>query len=510
MMKNVLKKRGTVISVALAGLLAFPACQPTPDREAIAQKEDINEVVEQYADTSVGGGESNLPESGSIAEKKDEIESQDGMRETKDLSMALGRELGVPEAVSFEVSVPGVGDGTTTVTANEARIILPDTDALGAAVVRRNDFAQEQIKAIGDKFFDGRTPYEQMPDTKEDYFEQLELINKQYNDYLSQGMTEEELAGMKEQMDYVQQMIDISPAEADVVLEPVDYQWQPMSVPGLESIYAQNNEDGMNYVLSAQKEASFFHLSVSRNSVQNQGQKQLSVLESVIMLGQGAESDWEETVNKAFENNLCNYTPDEAASLCIEYLEDFGFDTKGLVISDIKPMVWYDYTNNVLGDGIEGYSVTLSHGVNGVGQTDAANSIAYVPDGGKVTYDYEKLTMTVDNFGVAQLIWSNPMVMGETLAEKVTLLPFDQILERITEHVTLAYENYIMDERLRNGESLDVDRITLGMMRIQNEDSETEYTLIPVWDVFSSQLGTYSLVTINAMDGSIISRENGY
>ena len=89
-------------------------------------------------------------------------------------------------------------------------------------------------------------------------------------------------------------------------------------------------------------------------------------------------------------------------------------------------------------------------------------------------------------------------------------MPFDQVLEIITGHVTLAYENYAMDERLRDGESLTVDRITLGMMRVQNENNENDFTLIPVWDVFSTQLGDYSLVTVNAMDGSIITRENGY
>ena len=56
--------------------------------------------------------------------------------------------------------------------------------------------------------------------------------------------------------------------------------------------------------------------------------------------------------------------------------------------------------------------------------------------------------------------------------------------------------------------------MTFGMMRVQNPDSEEEYTLIPVWDVFAynpdDTLGTRSLMTINAMDGSIISRNTGY
>ena len=191
-------------------------------------------------------------------------------------------------------------------------------------------------------------------------------------------------------------------------------------------------------------------------------------------------------------------------------MENLGISIDGLEVSAVDPLVWYDYMDNSVEDGVEGYEIYFSHGVNHVPQTRTTNSIAYVPDGGKVTYDYERLYMRVEDAGVTFLFWQNPMTMGETLAQKVELLPFDQVLEIITGHVTLAYENYAMDERLRDGESLTVDRITLGMMRVQNENNENDFTLIPVWDVFSTQLGDYSLVTVNAMDGSIITRENGY
>ena len=57
-------------------------------------------------------------------------------------------------------------------------------------------------------------------------------------------------------------------------------------------------------------------------------------------------------------------------------------------------------------------------------------------------------------------------------------------------------------------------KIVFGMMRVQNPDSDGEYTLVPVWDVFAylsdGTLSASSMMTINAMDGSIISRNTGY
>ena len=65
------------------------------------------------------------------------------------------------------------------------------------------------------------------------------------------------------------------------------------------------------------------------------------------------------------------------------------------------------------------------------------------------------------------------------------------------------------------GENVEIGKITLGLMRIQNKDDEDNYTLIPVWDVFekntlNGQIDTMSMMTINAMDGSVIDRTVGY
>lgn len=518
-------------AAVLAGLIAA-GCQPTPDEEVIHQKEDINKVVEKYADSgealegggeageSSGGNAENGGEagegSGGNAHGGEALEGSETMDEgDSERAKKLREALNAPETASFEVEIPNVGDGNTKVSAVDVPVLLPDADKLGAAIVSRADLSAEQVRVIGEKFFDGRTAYAYAPDSKEDYLKQIESANEAYNNYLEQGMTKDELVGLEMQIASLKEMMDAAPAEADIVLEPITYEWAAYSgVNGLESISGQNNEDGMSYNISAQREASFFMLSASRNTIPDQGQQVLSAKSNIEQMVQNSSQGVSlDDIEEIFSKNKCAYTKEEAVSLCMDTLCDFGISTEGLVAAKIEPLVWYNYDTGEAGDGVEGYQVYFTHGVGNVGQTLASNTIAYTGGGsleGRIAYDYEDMYFTVDNSGIAVFFWSNPMAMGEVLTDSVALLPYDQIEPVIKEHISLAYENYRQDERLREGMSLDIDRITLGMMRIQNEGDENNYTLIPVWDVFSEQLGDYSLVTVNAMDGSVIIRENGY
>lgn len=503
-------------AIGLSALL-LTACQPTPDTEAIVQKEDINKVVEKYADDGYDAGAGAAPSSDSVddpgAGDKD-VSGDTGSDGTSGTAAAaLRQSIGAPEATSFSVPISNVGAGTTTIAAENVPVILPDVDKLGSAAVVRSDLSAEQVKAIAEKFLDGRTAYELGPDTKEDYMKQIQSQQEAYQDYLNQGMTEEELEGLQEMIDELQQKMANAPAKADVVLQPTVFEWKAFEgVPGLESIYGKSDENGISYTVSAQREASFFMLSLSKYE---ENLKNHDFISKENLLGSQAEGGIStQTIKNVFAQQSCKYTESQAVDLCLQFLQDEGIDTTALATASIIPFVQYDYeTGEFTGDGVGAYEIILTHGVGGVAQTWTNNDIRYVSseeNDGKVAYDYECMRLNVDDTGVTSFYWQNPMAMGETLADKVSLKPYEEIEEIICQHIGLAYENYSMDERLRNGESLDVDRITLGMMRIQNQNDESNYTLIPVWDVFSKQLGSYSLVTVNAMDGSIIVRENGY
>ena len=132
---------------------------------------------------------------------------------------------------------------------------------------------------------------------------------------------------------------------------------------------------------------------------------------------------------------------------------------------------------------------------------------------------YEKVRIFIDDDGVYAYMWNGPSSITEMLNDKATLLPFDQIKEIFASRILVKYGDYIGDDASKNI-SVNITRISLGLARVTEKNNNNYGILVPVWDFF----GTYdqgngypigydgyeSLLTINAIDGSIIDRQLGY
>ena len=134
----------------------------------------------------------------------------------------------------------------------------------------------------------------------------------------------------------------------------------------------------------------------------------------------------------------------------------------------------------------------------------------------------EQLIIVVDDNGIYWMNYEQPYEIIETLDEDCALLPFDKILDvarTLFPLRYLAYEGQYSDIRLH------VDRITLSSMEVLSRDHPEQCEVIPVWDFFGTaelrekkngQLSAaqdnpcVSLLTINALDGTIIDRSYGY
>ena len=127
---------------------------------------------------------------------------------------------------------------------------------------------------------------------------------------------------------------------------------------------------------------------------------------------------------------------------------------------------------------------------------------------------YEKCYVDVGENGVFQLSWEHPIEIVGTVAEDCQLLSFDEIMSifgaiaPLTIQASEAYDN----------NALYIDRAVLGYMCLQERGNPTSYQLIPVWDFFGERTmrddrfaeHNNSLLTINAIDGTIIDRSYGY
>lgn len=136
------------------------------------------------------------------------------------------------------------------------------------------------------------------------------------------------------------------------------------------------------------------------------------------------------------------------------------------------------------------------------------------------TWCYEVLDIIVTEDGVDTVNYNNPYDIGEVRTENLSLLPFDEVME-IYEKMMLIQNASALNYAISS--TYHIDRITFGYTRIYEPSTDSRVgLLVPVWDFFGSNdlemetdaftsVSRYlSYLTVNAIDGSIISRGLGY
>ena len=168
--------------------------------------------------------------------------------------------------------------------------------------------------------------------------------------------------------------------------------------------------------------------------------------------------------------------------------------------------------------GIPCYAYTTDHG------SDTAMQSAGVDLYSERVFP-ESIEINVQDGKVITLDWSNAIEVINTENENVALLPFPEILEIFKRQI---FRSIYLDSN-SGGDPNDlhmmkVTRICFSYMRVKKQDGNGEYYLLPVWDFmcavnnpgldgrFEEQewLSQRSILTINAIDGSIIDRNIGY
>lgn len=175
-----------------------------------------------------------------------------------------------------------------------------------------------------------------------------------------------------------------------------------------------------------------------------------------------------------------------------------------------------DYRNPT--DYVErGYILYFTRTINGKHMTYVKTQ-----DGTNAYYDSsivdepwpdEVIEIGIDEKGIASLVWTSPSTLDINNTQKASVLNIDE-LEEITKEQLV--KKYIKCDPHYD---IQIHRIELGYSKIK--DQTGIYVVIPVWDVFGTidmkfdvgsgqynplNSGNFSLITINAIDGSIIDR----
>lgn len=134
-----------------------------------------------------------------------------------------------------------------------------------------------------------------------------------------------------------------------------------------------------------------------------------------------------------------------------------------------------------------------------------------------------RLYIAVDADGVAAAYWQAPEEYGER--RSCTLLSYSQIMNIVNSLLPLTQAD--VEKRYGDQQAcIQINRVTLSYCRVQKRYQPGSYELIPVWDFFGQygymsngefhaitmeDEGPYNtLLTINAIDGTVIDRNYGY
>ena len=132
----------------------------------------------------------------------------------------------------------------------------------------------------------------------------------------------------------------------------------------------------------------------------------------------------------------------------------------------------------------------------------------------KKDWPLENIEIRVNDSGIVGFDYNAPLEVTETVVENSNMKSFDEVRGTFEQMVTVA--NAKVDSDSDSDVVIEIDRVVLGYARISEADSYDTGLMVPVWDFQGKKTDEYGteykggIMTINAIDGSVIDRSLGY
>lgn len=354
----------------------------------------------------------------------------------------LAELLPLPERVDRPEQTLGVGG-----VACAAEVAAPEAGACPVVEVRQAPFTAERLRALAETFCPGAELYHYWQPTQRELLEQRAAL-LEYGD----GSEDAQI-----KLKWLDETIPTAP----LTEERVPFDWSEE----LPATYAM-----VCAVRGPEEAVSSFHLGPqtfvyfrTRNHV---------VRPESIYTAQEFERFPAPSVGK-----------DEAQAAAEEVLAQLGL-TDAMLLSKTERMV-------VRYGGVPlrvGYMFTFTPGYGGLASVPPEGYTASetVPPSVVAPWDISWLYVFVDEEGVAQIDWIEPVAFGEVLEEDAALLPFEQMLERAEQQLLYLYA---ADGLPGGGQTdageirtrIEVTRISLVRGCIQLRDEREVGQSVPLW-----------------------------
>ncbi len=421
----------------------------------------------------------------------------------------------------------------------DADVILPDVDAVSTYAVTAKTADQAMIDQVSEVFFPGGTFYymDYLTETKEECQRKITELKK----YKAEGNLDPYQYGKDETGAYV---FDINAriAQYEEILKDAPEEKNEEEIRpsfGLSGLSgdAEDPEESVadDYFYGAAKvQDRLYSYGFSRlgpgiefdiSQIRDGERSEISYWitgEELMDSGEDAERRWTEGEIRRF----LKVSYEDAKAMAAEYAEKLGMS--------LAEGGW-DYAlcyrgnegireNNIIDGGYlfyfvrkqDGVPVTYTEESGGVYEGDISEEPTYE------TWKYERCNLTVAGEGLCKAELCNPYEVGAQQVSNVKMMDFDSIIRIYEQMMEISNADLAADEKRR---TYHIRRITLGYGRIYDPTVDNAAgLLVPVWDFFgefdiegdgyqienSGEHSTRSFLTVNAIDGTIISREMGY
>lgn len=476
-----MKKHISLILLASMAVTLFTGCREIPDTSAELQKDQ-----EQMLQTA----------------ERDRDDS------------ALLAALKVPERFTGEWE--GV-NGLVQVTA-DAEIILPDTDEIPTGSVIRRDFTQEDLDTFLRVFMKGQPFYEEVSITRQEALAELEKYQAMERGDIPIPDGADAIPGkLSDIIAYYTELAGTAPNEGE--LRPASSSFT--SDGTVENMSGWSEADGRKTHLWVQNFPGAWDSAVwyvqDYGDVNNSYCQQYSAVPEDI----------------AEEPTQPDISEEEAVEIGNALLAELGF--KDLVCDRITPVYFADamwlqsviIPGNTVWDSAShwqdldraildtGYQMQYVRSLNGfpIGYTGIKGT--YVEEGNEMSvWAYESIEVCVAKDGVVYFKWTAPTEEPIIELDDTQLMSFDEIssvFERMI-MVRYSYAQTINDNGSDGHLSINISKVRLNLMRVRAKNNNDMGLVIPVWDYYGSEgpIEETIVLTINAIDGSMVSRELGY
>ena len=126
-------------------------------------------------------------------------------------------------------------------------------------------------------------------------------------------------------------------------------------------------------------------------------------------------------------------------------------------------------------------------------------------------WQYEVLEVALDDGGIQAVHWTGPLTVEKVVTDRAALLPYEDVRSIFEKMLPIVYANYGADRDW----DIEISEVRLCLWRIFDKNSFTRGILVPAWCFYGAVDGRPAtnfqpLLIVNGVDGSVIDPLQGY